>query len=193
MAEEVAGVKPKKQRTLQLGASTAPLGYHYEGEKCSMLNGKPTLKLRRDKEGPREDKYGDLYARHEEIKEGKLSVTFHCCIEGFNNKSIYFFKTFTITGCPKPVVHMFVTPASQVVFQNFQKHLLAHHADFLFQCDRPLQIVSNQTSLQQFFPTTPSRLGGAADILVEEEEDEDDVRERQEIETVAWTAFFYDD
>ena len=42
MAEEVAGVKPKKQRTLQLGASTAPLGYHYEGEKCSMLNGKPT-------------------------------------------------------------------------------------------------------------------------------------------------------
>ena len=97
MAEEVAGVKPKKQRTLQLGASTAPLGYHYEGEKCSMLNGKPTLKLRRDKEGPREDIYGDLYARHEEIKEGKLSVTFHCCIEGFNNKSIFFFKTFTIT------------------------------------------------------------------------------------------------
>lgn len=92
MAEEVAGVKPKKQRTLQLGASTAPLGYHYEGEKCSMLNGKPTLKLRRDKEGPREDIYGDLYARHEEIKEGKLSVTFHCCIEGFNNKSIFFFK-----------------------------------------------------------------------------------------------------
>jgi hypothetical protein len=46
------------------------------------INGKPTLRLRRDKEGPREDIYGDLYARHEETKAGKLIVTFNCCIEG---------------------------------------------------------------------------------------------------------------
>ena len=60
MTEEASlGARQKKQRTLQLGSSTAPPGYHYEGEKCSMLNGKPTLKLRRDKEGPREDIYGD--------------------------------------------------------------------------------------------------------------------------------------
>ena len=47
------------------------------------VNGKPTLRLRRDKEGPREDAYGDLYARHEETKDEKLHVTYNCCIEGF--------------------------------------------------------------------------------------------------------------
>ncbi len=81
MAEETSGARQKRQRTLQLGSSTAPPGYHYEGEKCSMLNGKSTLRLRRDKVGPREDIYGDLYSQHEEMKEGKLFVTFHCCIE----------------------------------------------------------------------------------------------------------------
>jgi len=35
--------------------------------------------------------------------------------------------------------------------------------DFLFECDRPLQIVGSQTSLQQFFPTTPTAPGGVAD------------------------------
>ena len=80
---EAPGTKPKKQRTLQLGASTAPPGYHYEVEKCSMLSGKPTLKLRRDKEGPREDTYGDLCARHEEVVSRKLPATLHCCIEDF--------------------------------------------------------------------------------------------------------------
>ena len=59
MAEDVGVLRPKKQRILQLGASTAMLGYHYEGEKCLIVNGKPTLRLRRDKEGPREDTYGD--------------------------------------------------------------------------------------------------------------------------------------
>ena len=83
MTEKTSGGQPKKQRTLQLGSSTAPPGYHYEGEKCSMLNGKLTLKLRRDKAGPKKDIYGDLYARHEEMKEGKLSIIFHCCAEGF--------------------------------------------------------------------------------------------------------------
>ena len=83
MAEDIEVLRPKKQGILQLGASTAPLGYHYEGEKCSIVNGKPTLRLRRDKEGPSEDTYGDLYARHEETKDGKLSVTYNCCIEGF--------------------------------------------------------------------------------------------------------------
>jgi hypothetical protein len=67
MTEETSSVRPSKIRKLQLGSSTAPPGYHYEGEKCSMLNGKPTLKLRRDKEGPREDMYGDLYAGLEEL------------------------------------------------------------------------------------------------------------------------------
>ena len=83
MADDVGVLRVKKQRILQLGASTAPIGYHYEGEKCSLVNGNPTLRLRRDKEGPREDIYGDLYARHEETKDGKLAVTFNCCIEGF--------------------------------------------------------------------------------------------------------------
>jgi hypothetical protein len=82
MTEETSSVRPSKIRKLQLGSSTAPPGYHYEGEKCSMLNGKPTLKLRRDKEGPREDMYGDLYAGLEEMKAGKKSVTYHCCIDG---------------------------------------------------------------------------------------------------------------
>jgi len=53
---------------------------------------------------------------------------------------------------------MFVTPAGQVVFQNFLKHLSSKHQDYLFQCDRPLQVAGGQTSLQRFFPA-----GGASE------------------------------
>jgi len=45
-----------------------------------------------------------------------------------------------------------VTFAGQVVFQNFLKHLSSKHQDYLFQCDRPLQVAGGQSSLQRFFP-----------------------------------------
>ena len=47
---------------------------------------------------------------------------------------------------------MFVTPAGQVVFQNFLKHVTSHHVGYLFQCDRPLQVTGSQTSMERFFP-----------------------------------------
>ena len=43
--------------------STAPNdGYHYDGEPGKLFEGKPTIRLRRDKEGTRDELYADLYS-----------------------------------------------------------------------------------------------------------------------------------
>jgi len=57
MASEGGG---KKMRKICLD-STAPNGYHYDGEPGKLFEGKPTIRLRRDKEGTRDELYADLY------------------------------------------------------------------------------------------------------------------------------------
>ncbi len=79
---DLTGGKSKKQKVIHLDSQSAPVGYHYEGESCTIVDGRPTLRLRRDILGSREDKYRDCYARQEEIKDGKRVITFHCCIPG---------------------------------------------------------------------------------------------------------------
>ena len=52
--------------------STAPNGYHYDGEPGKLFEGKPTIRLRRDKEGTRDELYADLYCEIQgEDKNGK--------------------------------------------------------------------------------------------------------------------------
>ena len=103
--------------------STAPNGYHYDGEPGKLFEGKPTIRLRRDKEGTRDELYADLYCEIQgEDKNGKKTSTYHC----------------TIFGCQKPLCKMNVTATGYVVFENFMKHLTISHPDYLFQADRTI-------------------------------------------------------
>ena len=98
----------------------APPGFHYEGTPCSMSEGNPTQRLRKDVEGTREDKYSDLYCRQDYQENGKLRVIYHCCIK----------------GCPKPLVSMHLTASGSVVFQKFYKHLVINHEELLLEALR---------------------------------------------------------
>jgi len=63
----------KKQKIGSNIATSAPPGYHYEGEYCTLYEGKPTRRLRKDIDGSREEKYKDLYCRLDVPVEGGLA------------------------------------------------------------------------------------------------------------------------
>jgi hypothetical protein len=52
---------------------------------------------------------------------------------------------------------MYLNQRNKVVFQNFMKHLITHHEEYLFESDRPMVKISNsQQTVNQFFPALPS-------------------------------------
>ena len=139
----------KRQRYTTLDSIQAPVGFHYEGTPCCMYEGRTTRRLRRDVEGTREEIYSDLYCRSDIHEGGKLKVNYLCCI----------------SGCPKPVVSMFVTSSGSVVFQNFSKHLAVNHEEYLFEADRSFSMQSTQptTNLLLLNMTTESKEQGSWD------------------------------
>ena len=127
----------KRRRHCKVDSMEAPDGFHYEGTPCKIYQGRPTRRLRRDIEGPREEIYADLFCKAISREGEKTRVSFHCCVG----------------GCKHPVVSMFVASAGSVVFQNFAKHLAAHRED----CLRFVSAAKRELARsRRFFPPTAS-------------------------------------
>ena len=128
---------PKKERRLNTAPSTAPAGFHYEGEYPQMVNGQITRRLRKDIPGTRVDVYSDLYYRVDSVINNKNVVKYFCVIE----------------KCPLSTcgVTMVTNPSGAVILENFFKHLHSCHPDFLMECDRNLsETVVSQASISSF-------------------------------------------
>ena len=112
----------KKPRAFKSANEEPPAGYHYEGQPAQMIDGKLTVRLRRDVEGSRNEIYNDLYYAETELSETKKVkiVKYICCV----------------SGCRKSV-SMFVKDSGCVVFENFFKHLVKEHPEYLFENDLP--------------------------------------------------------
>jgi hypothetical protein len=113
----------KRPRLVEASNSNAPPGYHYEGERASMYQGKVTQRLRQNilPQIAREVMYADLYCsvithRTDTDKKNKDLVNYHCCIQD---------------TCA--VVQIFVKTSGLIIFQNFFNHLtlLLHANDHL--------------------------------------------------------------
>ena len=59
----------KKLRAVKSATAEPPAGYHYEGQPARMIDGKLTVRLRRDVEGSRNEIYDDLFYAGTELTE----------------------------------------------------------------------------------------------------------------------------
>lgn len=114
----------KKPRLVELSGSTAPDGYHYEGEPARFFNGSITKRLRKNilPAQSREQMYSDLYCAvctPASTEGAKDTLAFHCSI------------------CSE-IVPMFFKTNGLVVFSNFFQHLEKKHAEYLIEADRTL-------------------------------------------------------
>ena len=112
----------KRSRSVREPDAEPPVGYHYEGSPAQMIDGKLTVRLRRNVEGSRNVIYSDLYYADTELNETQTvkSAKYCCCI----------------SGCSKTIV-MYVKPNGSTVFENFFKHLTKEHPEYLFEGDLP--------------------------------------------------------
>ena len=108
-----------------------PAGYHYEGQPAQIIDGKVTVRLRRDVEGSRNEIYNDLFYAETELNEEKKvkSAKYICCV----------------SGCRKPI-SMFVKENGSIVFENFFRHLAKEHAEYLFENDLPAHPVARTSA-----------------------------------------------
>ena len=84
----------KKARCVKGLGAEAPAGYHYEGQPAQMIDGKLTVRLRRDVEVARNEIYKDLYYAVTELGETCTikSAKFICCIAACKKKHSYVCK-----------------------------------------------------------------------------------------------------
>ena len=114
----------KKPRLVELSGSTAPDGYHYEGEPARFFNGNITKRLRKNivPAPTRETMYSDLYCgiiTQSSTEGAKATLAFHCSI------------------C-SDIVPRFFKSNGGVVFSNFFQHLEKKHSEYLIEADRTL-------------------------------------------------------
>ena len=96
-----------------------------------MIDGKLTVRLRRDVEGVRNEIYKDLYYAVTELDETCTtvkSVKYICCV----------------AACKKNI-SMYVRNGF-IVFENFFKHLAKEHPEYLFENDLPAHPVARATT-----------------------------------------------
>ena len=76
--------KQKKPRVIEASNSTAPPGYHYEGDRATMYLGKVTQRLRKNMHPvpARDVMYADLYCPVITEIDKKDKVEYHCCVQG---------------------------------------------------------------------------------------------------------------
>jgi len=105
----------KRSRSVRKPDTEPPVGYHYEGSPAQMIDGKLTVRLRRDVEGARNDIYKDLYYAETELDETCTvkSANYICCV----------------AACKKNI-SMYVRNGF-IVFENFFKHLAKEHPEYL--------------------------------------------------------------
>jgi hypothetical protein len=116
----------------------APIGYHYYGEKPSLLpDGNVTTLIRRDSIAgtSRKIKYQDLYC---EIIKGE-KVFYACCVYECDRGS----------DNPIPVY----LDKGTVQFQNFFDHLTRFHPEYLEKSDRPIakKKVKSSVTIKSFY------------------------------------------
>ena len=72
----------KTSRSLREPDAEPPVGYHYVGLPAQMIDGKLTVRLRRNVEGSRNVIYSDLYYADTELNENQTvkSAKYCCCI-----------------------------------------------------------------------------------------------------------------
>lgn len=144
----------KRSRSVREPDAEPPVGYHYEGSPAQMIDGKLTVRLRRNVEGSRNVIYSDLYYADTELNETQTvkSAKYCCCV----------------SGCSKTIV-MYVKPNGSTVFENFFKHLTNVHPEYLFEGDLPAHPIvranpENNTvttparALNRFFSSTDAKL-----------------------------------
>ena len=147
----------KRPRVVEVSDSTAPPGYHYEGERARMFSGKVTQRLRRNITPPqsRDVMYADLYCSVITQVQEKDKVEYHCCIQGCSS-----------------VIQMAVKQSGLVIFSNFFIHLKNLHPEYLVEADRSLiqaaAADSTQSTMSKFLKVS-SRNSEKADAEVSNE------------------------
>ena len=84
----------KTLRADKSATAEPPAGYHYEGQRARMIDGKLTVRLRRDVEGSRNEIYNDpFYAETELTEANKVkSAKYICCVSGCTKSVSMFVK-----------------------------------------------------------------------------------------------------